>query len=308
MYFRPDAGDRFDHFIKVTVGLPRDVARTARLLEQPGALAGLVGRDRCYDTQAYETNVAFPLRFMVDQGIVGGGWVRVAGSAISTADHMPDARAYAGCTLRLVAPAGALVSLNDPVGPATTPPNAHWSRLAHGMRTIVMDVCTVASPSVGANASGTNEPPAEHIAVVACACRRDGQWQTIAFARRGRGASLAMRPAPTQALIVVPFASDDEAGLVRAWHAFFHHLDPDVVVGYEVSEHLELLLARADALGLRDLGHLGRFGGQPARIRSTQIYSANWVRSQRRMASTSNHEFKVRPRAQRQRGAPPERA
>ena len=302
LYYRPDSGDRFRHFLRITVAQPRDVPRVVRYLERPETLPGILGADRCYDSQAYESNVAYPLRFMVDLGLVGGGWVHVLPGTATVVPASAEADAFAPCQWRAQCPAGAIVSHNDPVQiardrarPDGDGLGTAWSRLAAGLRVLVLSVTSIVGADNGA-----------HVAGVSCTCQRGGAaaaaaagsggWQTVAFARRGPGAALDARPEPNEALVVFPFGPDDEAALVQAWHAFFMQFDPDFVVGYEVSEHLALLLDRAEALGLRDaVSTLGRDTTEPARVRSAQIYSANWVRSQRRMASTSNHEFKVRP-------------
>jgi len=313
MFYRPDAGDRYRHFIRVTVGQPRDVGRVVRWLETPDALASVVGADRCYDTQPYESNVAFPLRFMVDHGLVGGGWVSlVAGTATlvdgNDAGGARTAAQYPGCQWRVRCGPGALVSHNDPVQVARARASAEadddaelarWSRLARGLRVLVLSVTTVPADAV----PGANGRSHERVAVVACACQRgasggssgDGGWQTIAFARAGPGAAVVDRPAPTDALVAFHFPADDagEAALLQAFHAFYRQFDPDFVVGYEPIEQLELLLQRANDLGVPALDVLGRPAAETAHVRSSQIYTASWVRAQRRMASTSNHEFKV---------------
>jgi len=311
MFYRPDAGDRYRHFIRVTVGQPRDVGRVVRWLETPDALASMVGKDRCYDTQPYESNVAFPLRFMVDHGLVGGGWVSlVAGAATIIDGNDPGgartAAQYPGCQWRVRCGPGALMSHNDPVQVARVRASAEgnddaelarWSRLARGLRVLVLSVTTVpADGAPGANGSDSNE----RVAVVACTCQRDGDsgggWQTIAFARAGPGAAVVDRPGPTEALVAFHFPTDDagESALLQAFHAFYRQFDPDFVVGYEPIEQLELLLQRASDLGVPALDVLGRPVTEAAHVRSSQIYTASWVRAQRRMASTSNHEFKVR--------------
>lgn len=46
-------------------------------------------------------------------------------------------------------------------------------------------------------------------------------------------------------------------------------------------------------LRVASFGQLSRLSEKRVGVRKTQIYRASWVRQQRRMANTSNHEFKA---------------
>jgi len=74
MYYRPDAGDKYSFFLRITVALPRQIGILSKYLTS-GKMGEVFGRDKYYDTQAYEANLNFTPRFMVDMEMAGGGWV-----------------------------------------------------------------------------------------------------------------------------------------------------------------------------------------------------------------------------------------
>lgn len=52
---------------------------------------------------------------------------------------------------------------------------------------------------------------------------------------------------------------DDEASLLHAWRDFFIETDPDIIIGYNIkSFDFSYILDRAEALGLKEFGRLGR--------------------------------------------------
>src|SRR4051794_32655172 len=62
-------------------------------------------------------------------------------------------------------------------------------------------------------------------------------------------------------------------------------------LGYDVTDHIALFLERTQQLSLPACSKLGRLPHIETKTRSRQTYAARWVRSQRRMATTSNREF-----------------
>lgn len=71
--------DRKDKFLKVYMRDPRDVSKLKENLLIERSIAG-VEFDPLSDNEdshVFEANMAFALRFMIDKGIVGMGWIRV---------------------------------------------------------------------------------------------------------------------------------------------------------------------------------------------------------------------------------------
>jgi DNA polymerase delta subunit 1 len=66
-------GDSTQTFLKIVVALPKHIPTLRRILESSVNIPGY--GDRTFLT--YESNILFVMRFMVDTGMVGGGWVQV---------------------------------------------------------------------------------------------------------------------------------------------------------------------------------------------------------------------------------------
>jgi DNA polymerase delta subunit 1 len=89
-----------------------------------------------------------------------------------------------------------------------------------------------------------------------------------------------------------------EAELLLTFAALVRAYDPDVLATYQVNDTLGAIARRCDALGLgaaldAALARSGGAAGAPAKplaLRRVAMYSASWVRSQSRMAATSNME------------------
>lgn len=107
--------------------------------------------------------------------------------------------------------------------------------------------------------------------------------------------------------------------MLLAFRQFFLSVDPDVLVGYDLASHdIPFLLSRAkyyssianssntkspaksrtklnhysESNEFDEWHHLGR-SNEPSKLTSIQVYSAAWVKSKKRMSSTSNQESAV---------------
>ena len=63
--------NKFYPFLKVVLALPKLVASSRRLLERGLVVPGF--GDRCY--AAYESNIEYEIRFMIDMDVVGCNWI-----------------------------------------------------------------------------------------------------------------------------------------------------------------------------------------------------------------------------------------
>lgn len=60
------------------------------------------------------------------------------------------------------------------------------------------------------------------------------------------------------------YSFEDESKMLMAWRAFFVELDPDIVIGYNITQFdIPYLLNRAEALNLHDFPFFGRIKGGP---------------------------------------------
>ncbi|KAF8067421.1 POLD1 [Scenedesmus sp. PABB004] len=165
------------------------------------------------------------------------------------------------------------------------------------LKLLVLDVLLAPADGAARSCDPTGDP------VVAIACQLAhagggapprGPPRRLAFVLAG-AAALAALPRHTLAAEGVEvrlFA--DEAALLLAWRDWTAAEDPDCISVFQVRDTLGALAARFAALGL-DGGacHLSRAVRRASRGLSTKsvvMYNVAWVKSQSRMASTSNQE------------------
>lgn len=67
-------GETTQPYLKIVVALPKHIPTLRRILESAVTFPGY--GERSYLT--YESNILFVMRFMVDTGMVGGGWIELA--------------------------------------------------------------------------------------------------------------------------------------------------------------------------------------------------------------------------------------
>ncbi|GAO49659.1 hypothetical protein SAICODRAFT_9289 [Saitoella complicata NRRL Y-17804] len=87
---------------------------------------------------------------------------------------------------------------------------------------------------------------------------------------------------------VIRFSSERE--MLQGLHDLIISYDPDILTGYDLGDTLSLLLTRATAFNLPSFATLSRPSSIQLKPKTRQVYSASWVRSQRRMVGTSNRE------------------
>ncbi|WIA33365.1 hypothetical protein OEZ86_006502 [Tetradesmus obliquus] len=120
------------------------------------------------------------------------------------------------------------------------------------------------------------------------------QQKKVAFVLAGAAAADGVLPAQLTSEGFRLLLFDDEAALLLAWRDWVQQADPDGIAVFQVRDNLGVLAARFAALNL-DGGacHISRAARPHSRGLSTKsvvMYSAAWVKSQSRMASTSNQE------------------
>lgn len=87
MFYRGDEADAYRHFLKITFNNASQTNKISKLLESLEVVLPNYYRSdtdqpaKLYDSTVYEANFPFDLRFMVDRGIVGGGWIWIPGGS-----------------------------------------------------------------------------------------------------------------------------------------------------------------------------------------------------------------------------------
>lgn len=272
MYFRPEAGDRYSHFLRITVALPRHVGILSKHL-CAGKLAEAFGRDKFYDTQAYEANVNYLLRLMIDKDMAGGGWLTVpagkyaalaAGTANSSRCHINVACRYEDLEVHpvsdnskrwsSVAPlriltlsAFVLLPSEAQVPAASKEPAAKKRKVAPVEKTKGKAKAKEGGGNDSASsdqengseseeASEREEGEQEPLAFIAAILNLSGKHVQVVFTYRPD----FQEPEGTHLLLF-----DSERQMLLGWKEFFLRFDPDIITGYASVECMALIFERA---------------------------------------------------------------
>ena len=305
MWYRPAAstsdGNGEKWMLKVTTkGAKHERFQAAlrRVVEDGEALETLGLKWLLYET--FETNVKPLNRFLADTDLCGGGWLSFTGGV-----SVPRASRISRCTSELVVPHAALVSLTPDAQQLADASHAAalTAKLAGGgpaaaaalsgslppLSCLFVDVQMACAPSKGATPTRTPNADSDPIVLMSCmlAPLPSGgvalqPSARVVFTWRGSGSSSGAPPG----VELRSFGTERE--MLAAWQTWLLDADPDVVCVFRVCESFKVLATRAEKLKLPL--QLGRHATQPCAIKSMVQYNAAWVKTQQRMASTSNQE------------------
>ena len=234
-------------FFKVTVANPKLVATCRSVLER--GIACLPG-DRVWACPlTFESNVPFPLRFMIDEGMSGGSWVELAEGTYTT---RKPGEMTSNCQLELD------VHYSNVSGHK---PEGHWQRLAP-LRILSFDIECV-------NEKGKGFPTPEIAKVIQIAavlkniispdyvCKVVWTLDTCADI-----------PGAT----VLEFSS--EVDLLTSFQQFILASDPDILTGYNiVNFDLPFLIERSIIIKAHSFTKLGRLTDSVSKIKSAVFES-----------------------------------
>ncbi|XP_043230281.1 DNA polymerase delta catalytic subunit-like isoform X1 [Amphibalanus amphitrite] len=237
-------------FLRITVAQPRLVAAAKRMLERGEVVVDQLGG---WQYRAYESNVDFEIRFMIDTNVVGCNWITLpAGS----------------WRRRTVEPSGGPqpVSLSQlEVDVAwnkftSHPPEGEWQKVAP-IRILSFDIeCS--------NRKGIFPEP-EKDAVIQIANMVINQGDKDPFIRN---IFTLKSCAPVVGSDVRSY--EDEGVLLRDWADFIRQVDPDIITGYNINNFdLPYLINRAKALKVATFPFLGRIRGRRTEVKTTVLQS-----------------------------------
>ncbi|TPX72384.1 DNA-directed DNA polymerase [Spizellomyces sp. 'palustris'] len=329
MYYR-DAGQggnepaRYGSFLKLQVQEPVMVGRLAKILEGADELEGVrewFGEGKLYDVTVYEWNLTAEMRVMVDTGMVGGGWVTIPGNKYRHVEQSQQRPSR--CQIQVVCRAADLAPAMAHSESSADDTLATKSDTRHAEIAPLRVLCMLAtnlideypdsntgndSPKPQAtrskkrNSSNTTSAPSQPIAphsitgFISCltttshTLTASSNDTTLIFAHSTTPERIRS-PSNSHSSRVLMYPT--ERAMLSAFQSFLNIYDPDVVTGYDVSEQIMGLMDRAERLKVPKWGYLGRLPHLKAKGSRKQIYGAGWVRAQRRMAGTSNREFKI---------------
>ena len=255
--------------------------------------------------EVFEENVKPLNRFLATTDLCGGGWLSFTGGV-----SVPRGARVSRCNSELLVAHGALTSLTPDAQQLADPRYAASlaAKLAGGgpaaeaaaagklppLTCCFVDVQLACAPSKGAikgRHPSPRTPNADTDPVVLISCMLAPlpsggvslqPTSRIVFTWRGSRPDTDAAPG----VELRSFAAERE--MLAAWQTWLLEADPDVICVFRVCESFKVLATRSEKLKLPL--QLGRHATQPITVKSAVQYNVNWVKSQQRMAATSNQE------------------
>ncbi|KAG8752399.1 DNA-directed DNA polymerase delta, partial [Serendipita sp. 396] len=243
-------GYRGDHdvpFLKIILSNPKMVPKVRGAFEKGELDYNNLFNKGGFPPATFESNLLFVLRFMVDAKVVGMNWVELPAGQYTIRRTNITSR----CQLEVDIRWDKLVS---------HPAEGKWSHMAP-FRILSFDIeC--------AGRKGTF-PDAKIDPVIQIANMVTRQGEPQPFIRNVFTLNSCAHIAGSQVL-----SFDNEAKLLEAWSAFVTEVDPDIIIGYNISNFdFPYLIDRADTLKAKKFPHLGRLEGARTYVRNTHFSS-----------------------------------
>ncbi|KIL65558.1 hypothetical protein M378DRAFT_161875 [Amanita muscaria Koide BX008] len=252
-------GDVWSPFIKITVNQAHNVPKVRGVFEEGQCSFKGLWSDR---VTTFESNIVYPLRFMIDTKVVGMNWIEVPAGKYQVVDK--DSK-KSHCQLEITMSYDAFIS---------HPPEGEWSKIAP-LRILSFDIECAGRKGI------FPEPGVDPIIQIANMVSRHGEQQPFV-----RNVFTLNTCANIVGSDVKQFK--DESKLLLAWRDFVEQVDPDVVIGYNISNFdFPYIIDRAKALKLTDFPFLGRLEGIRTETKTTHFSSKAY--GQRDSKETSLH-------------------
>ncbi|CEL92970.1 unnamed protein product [Vitrella brassicaformis CCMP3155] len=269
MWYVPDSTADTSHFFRITVAQPRLVPPCRDIIErglelQPGA------RVPTTPYATFESNIAFPLRYMIDNGVTGGCWVEVPAGSYQVRSH---ATTVGLCQIEVDLPYTDLVSL---------PTDGDYMKLAP-LRVLSFDIECVKLEGQGFP-QAEEDPVIQIATVVKIHGDEEPLWKAV---------FVLGTCAPVAGAHVYTFETEYE--LLQRWSDFLTIVDPDVLTGYNVINFdLNYLITRAGILKVDKFAHIGRIQTAKSKIRDTVFQSrAYGIRENKEINTEGRVQFDV---------------
>ncbi|KAJ2040674.1 DNA-directed DNA polymerase delta, partial [Coemansia sp. S16] len=214
-------------FFKISVRNPKLMRPLSQVVKRGFNVPG-VG---LYSGTAYETNLEYTIRFMVDTDIVGASWVELPAGKYSV-----RSKRSTFCQYEVDIEYKDLIA-HEPVG--------DWSKVAP-LRILSLDIECAGRPGI------FPEAKTDPVIQIANVVTLQGQKQPFI-----RNVFTLDTCAPIPGVHVLSF--QDEGEMLLRWSQFVQACDPDVIIGYNTTDFdLPYLLDRAEALRVTKFPFLGR--------------------------------------------------
>ncbi|KAA0187837.1 hypothetical protein HAZT_HAZT007116 [Hyalella azteca] len=253
-------------FLKITVALPRLIAACKRLLGDGKVVVADIGTP---PYEAYESNVDFEVRFMVDKALVGCCWVELPAGKYTVRSNKET---ITSCQLEVDVAWDKFIA---------HPPEGDWGRLAP-FRTLSFDIeC--------ANRKGIfPEFQMDPVIQIGNCVKREGDSEpfirtifTLGDCAPIVGARVlsfkdekAMLEVSIYYLLLMVVSSEWLLLFFKAWAAFVRQVDPDIITGYNINNFdFPYLIDRARHLKCSKFPYLGRVRAIQSVVKTTMLQS-----------------------------------
>ena len=222
-------------FLKVTLTCPHMVTKCKQIFQDMGQLT-------------YESNVVFPLRFMVDHDIAGGQWIRIPKGSYQ---QRAASKEQSHCQMEFDVHHSKVLS--------HSPLEDDWGRIAP-LRILSFDIECYAKVGF---------PTADKDPVITIASMITNQGESQPCIRQVLQLGSCDEIAGAEVL-----AFENESDMLRAWKDFLLATDPDLITGYNINNFdLPYLLDRATALRMDDFPFFGRIKANRTKCKATTFSS-----------------------------------
>lgn len=226
------AGDACVPFIRITVALPRLLAAVKRLLEKEI----IYEKFDFQDCRAFENNIDFDIRFMVDASVVGCSWIELPAGTWRRRQRGGQPAIESRCQLEVDVAWDRFVA-HEPEG--------EWAKVAP-FRVLSFDIECAGRKGIFPEA--THDP----VIQIANMCIRQGDAEPFL-----RNVFTLNTCAPIVGSQVISHAKETQ--MLDAWSNFIREVDPDILTGYNINNFdVPYLLNRASHLKVKSFEYLGR--------------------------------------------------
>ena len=217
-------------YLKIHTITPNVVAPLRHFFEREERINGIN-----LPTKTFQSNIPFALRFMVDKGLAGMGWMRIPAGQYTVREHLKDS----SCQVEIQCSESAIMEVKN---------EGEYALIAP-LRVMSFDIECAAQ-------HGFPSAEKDQIIQIACVCK------TLP-------ASEYANPDEYRFVIVLHGCSaisgveikqaEDEKELLTYFQEFLLSYDPDFIIGYNIINFdLPFILERAQKLKMRGYGHFGR--------------------------------------------------
>uniref|UniRef100_A0A8C1I0K9 DNA polymerase n=2 Tax=Cyprinus carpio TaxID=7962 RepID=A0A8C1I0K9_CYPCA len=257
-------GNKPHDFLRITMAMPRLIAPAKRLLEQGFKFANFATQSY----QAYEANIDFEIRFMVDSDVVGCCWIELPKGKYRLREERSEGQTDSKY------PGKVDVAWNDLV---SHPAEGEWQRIAP-LRVLSFDIECAGRKGV------FPEPEIDPVIQIASMVQRQGEKEP--FIRTVFTLQSCASIVGSQILCFT-----QEKQLLQSWAEFVRTVDPDIITGYNIQNFdLPYLLNRAATLKVNLFPYLGRVWGSKSVLKDSSFQSKQMGRRENK---TVNMEGRV---------------